>query len=724
DTDETFELYSVPIGGGTVTKLNGSLVSGGNVTEFKIAANGSRVVYLADQDTDGVFELYSVPLSGGTVTKLNGTLTAGGNVVQFLISGDSSRVVYLADQDTDETFELYSVPIGGGTVNKLNGTLVAGGDVSDFAISGNSARVVFRADKDTDDVFELYSVPLTGGTITKLHAALSGSQDVTQFSISANSSYVVYVADPTTPGTFEIYSVPLAGGTSVKLNGTLVAGGNVTDFKISPNSARVVYKADQDQDEVFELYTAPIAGGRPAMRVNTALATGRSIMSYMIALNSFRVLYIADQETAGVNELYGGLAYPLLDIYVRGDGSGSDSNSGTSWSAAYATLDKAYQSLTYIQELAPSQTPGPHRIYVQASTGGQKYDVVTMRQTSYTDRPYYCMHAEILGGWENVDTAPVQTGMSIVHDADGTINEAGIDWRNVAHRCWQWWDITRIVFTNVLRGVNLESGSGCDGGSVWLFASNIVVYAQQEGLRLEHLHGYSVGGTTVLFGTNITVTGGVGGPYHAIRIRGDYRGTRIGAINPPNVSAITSPGGAGVYMRARYNTTYDASFNNVVIYGCASNAVYMDAGDTGTWYPVRATFDNCTIADNGWAGGYDGVRMLSRTAGSWCKVYDSICADNAGHGVNLGESGYSVFTCYEGTNVFFNDTIMDEGTLQSFHPSTSTGDPLFAAEKSKPDPWYKLSSQFSPAYKSDSQGNNRGAYQINAIKQGTVFMLR
>ncbi len=68
------------------------------------------MVYLADQDTDNVFELYSVPIGGPATAgiKLNGTLVAGGDVSPgFQISPDSGRVLYIADQDTDNVFELY-----------------------------------------------------------------------------------------------------------------------------------------------------------------------------------------------------------------------------------------------------------------------------------------------------------------------------------------------------------------------------------------------------------------------------------------------------------------------------------------------------------------------------------------------------------------------------------------------------------------------------------------
>ncbi len=98
--------------------------------DFAISPDSARVVYLADQETDALNELWSVPLSGGTGTKLNRTLVAGGDVQDFLISPDSDSVVYGADQDADTVDELLAVSITGGTVLDLNDPLVPGGEAS------------------------------------------------------------------------------------------------------------------------------------------------------------------------------------------------------------------------------------------------------------------------------------------------------------------------------------------------------------------------------------------------------------------------------------------------------------------------------------------------------------------------------------------------------------------------------------------------------------------
>jgi Tol biopolymer transport system component len=261
-TDEIIELFSVPIGGGAATVLNGSLVAGGDVLteDFRLTGDGQRVVYCADQQTDNVLELYSVPIAGGGVTKLNGALVAGGNVDQFFfrIAANSQRVVYRADQETNNRWELFSVPILGGAVTKLNGVLVADGDVDSYEISANSLRVVYTADQQT--VRELYSVSIAGGAVTKLNGVLVAGGNVGGKKISPDSQRVVYAADQQTDSVYELFSVPILGGAITRLNDPLVAGGDVRSFKISDDSEWVVYLADQELAGVPTGHRAPIAG--------------------------------------------------------------------------------------------------------------------------------------------------------------------------------------------------------------------------------------------------------------------------------------------------------------------------------------------------------------------------------------------------------------------------------------------------------------------------------
>ena len=82
DDPQALDLYSVPVDGSApAVRLNPPLVAGGNVEWPPLfSPDSSRVVYVADQDVDGMLELYSVPLAGGTVVKLNAPLIPAGDV--------------------------------------------------------------------------------------------------------------------------------------------------------------------------------------------------------------------------------------------------------------------------------------------------------------------------------------------------------------------------------------------------------------------------------------------------------------------------------------------------------------------------------------------------------------------------------------------------------------------------------------------------------------------
>lgn len=329
DTAGVPELYSVPILGGTATKLNAALVSGGIVEyDFRSSPDSSRVVYRADQDVDDDTELYSVPIAGGLATRLNDTLTTDGSrgdVGQFSISEDSSRVVYLADQDSDEVFEVYSVPLTGGSVSKLNAPLVADGDCQDFEISPNSSRVVYRADQVADEVFELFGVPLAGGAVTQLNGALVFGGSCVEYDISADSSRVVYLADQNTDEVPEIFSVALTGGAVTQLNATPVAGGALEAFEISADSSTVVYWGDQNVDEIVELFSVPIAGGG-ATKISGSPVPGVYVGEVAISPDSSRVVFESDRSTTeDLTNLYcvpigGGPLVQLNEPLLGGDG--------------------------------------------------------------------------------------------------------------------------------------------------------------------------------------------------------------------------------------------------------------------------------------------------------------------------------------------------------------------------------------------------------------------
>lgn len=276
-------LYSVPAQGGPATRLTPPLVDGGRINFFNfdryrmISPDGIRVVYTADQDTDDQVELYSVPIEGGTVTRLNSALLPG-QVVDSLheISADGSTVVYQTFSESEPN-ELFSVPTAGGPVTRLNAPLPSTDEVLSFQLSHDGSFVVYttfprgaiapRPSKasvspkgDSSPPNGLFSTPINGGPVQTLATGFDEGSGLNDFSISPDNQLVLYTADQDTPGIVELYRIPLLGGSAEKLNAPMVSGGNIFSFEIAPDSNTVVYRGDQDTDDVIEIFSVTNVG--------------------------------------------------------------------------------------------------------------------------------------------------------------------------------------------------------------------------------------------------------------------------------------------------------------------------------------------------------------------------------------------------------------------------------------------------------------------------------
>jgi Tol biopolymer transport system component len=172
----------------------------------RIAPDSSRVLYVADQDTDEVFELYSVPIGGGAAVRLGPAMHAGGDVFTSSFNGpphrayaftpDSARVLLVVDAEQDEVLELYSTPADGSTpAVKLNGALQPQGDVISYAITADSTGVVYRADERDEGLFELFLVPADGSrTPIRLNPPMAKPGCTNFFQLTPDSLSVLYEA--------------------------------------------------------------------------------------------------------------------------------------------------------------------------------------------------------------------------------------------------------------------------------------------------------------------------------------------------------------------------------------------------------------------------------------------------------------------------------------------------------------------------------------------------
>lgn len=320
DTEATGErdIYRVPVAGGPAVRLNDVLPAGKTVALYRMSPDGSLVVYLSNHE-GGANQLYAAPLFGGTPYKLNDPLPAGGSVSNFAIGPDSEQIVFIADQDSPTVNELYGVDLKNPLADaiKLNPPLVPGGDVQyyDLTFSPNGSRVAYFADQEINDHYELYTVALTGGAAKKVHLPLAGGFSPGSchlddcFEFTPDGSHIVYIAEQDTAGVHEIYSTHLKLGQHTKLNGPMVAGGDIYSFEISPDGQTVVYYGDQINVSDEEVFSVPLVGGTPA-KLNSALAGSGYVVSYKISPDGQRVVYVATQQSAGVTEIY---SVPIKD---------------------------------------------------------------------------------------------------------------------------------------------------------------------------------------------------------------------------------------------------------------------------------------------------------------------------------------------------------------------------------------------------------------------------
>jgi len=310
DRTDCVEIYCVGLDGSGLRKLNGPLVAGSSVVNFGVSPLSDRVLYVADALEDEVFELFGVTLAGSNAVRLNAAPVQGGDVVvspgytqqqPFAVSPDGSRVVYIADQNTDGVYELYSAPVAGGRPPvKLSGAMTEGGNVASFAIDAASGRVVYMADQDELGMSELYSVPLAGGEAVKLNPPPMGRGEVFWYMLAPDGERVVFTSGRTEDLLFQLFSVNTAGGGLISLDAWLPARSWTLDFDLSPDGRRVIYRAGQAMDYLLDLYGVPTDGGT-LLRLTGAMAEGEFPQAY--EASGDRVVFLAG-TAGGVLHLY------------------------------------------------------------------------------------------------------------------------------------------------------------------------------------------------------------------------------------------------------------------------------------------------------------------------------------------------------------------------------------------------------------------------------------
>ncbi len=234
-------FYGVQISGGTSTQLSADPVAGGGLSfvggkgpnaQMLITPDSSTMVYWARIDDADIHELYSVALGGSASTKLNGSIVTGGDVAALLsennsfsrgyaLSADGSRVYYFADQEADEELQLYSVPTVGGTALRLTTTPLKS-DIPPLLLeSFDSKNIIYLSDLDLDNAIEAHGARASGTPLVDnfLHQNIAsfftGTTDrQLKATLSGDAQTLVFLAkDQTAPNSLQLFAISGVGDT-------------------------------------------------------------------------------------------------------------------------------------------------------------------------------------------------------------------------------------------------------------------------------------------------------------------------------------------------------------------------------------------------------------------------------------------------------------------------------------------------------------------------------
>jgi Tol biopolymer transport system component len=329
------ELFAVPLDGSAAPeRLNGPMVSGGQVLEALPSSSTSHAVYRAHQNHYAAPELFSVAVSGGAVRRLSPPMPLGAPsgiselfpfIHSFEVSPDGTRAVYDAREGSSAIYDLHGVATdGGGGSTRMHGPLGADRGIREYRVSPDGTRVVYELERDYPFPYpftvELYSARIDEhGTSVRLDdGPLAGNVPSDDFfylvdsaTFTPDSTHVVYVGTNGASGDVELFLVPSDGSAQPVALHPGAAPGDDVDFTLSSDGDWVVYSRLESTHE--ELFRVPLDGHLPPARLHAPYAGGQNLGGdatsstpylWTISPDSTRVVYISDQDTEAVTELY------------------------------------------------------------------------------------------------------------------------------------------------------------------------------------------------------------------------------------------------------------------------------------------------------------------------------------------------------------------------------------------------------------------------------------
>lgn len=319
-TDNEFNLYAINVVNGAQTKLNGTMVAGGDVRDFKISADSSTVVFRMDKDVDEAINLYAVNINGTNLRRLSPAMAAGQAVqADYTISPDSKWVVY-RENKTFSTggMALAVASLVTGEVIDLTGSTFNGMTMIGL-FSPNSRYVAYRTDRAMATCLELYVYDLQARTDSRVTVPCSATtMDLGSFVWSGDSTKIAF-SQSLVSTRFDLHVANPDGSNVVRLTTATVTrnglyqGYNDTAMIFTPDGQKVIYQADMSGitpavtgEMKFDLYSTKADGTGSPVKLTTQSVPSviRNYQALQVSPQGDRVAYISDMEVDGKYEMY------------------------------------------------------------------------------------------------------------------------------------------------------------------------------------------------------------------------------------------------------------------------------------------------------------------------------------------------------------------------------------------------------------------------------------
>lgn len=309
------EIFKTNDDGSATSKIFGAESAFGDVFDFQISPDKTKVAFRADNGGGGLdkIKLYVASLLTGLpayqVSVTNEASSFG--VPAYKWSPDSSRLAYASDPVTPNLYELITVLADGTgniSVSAPNPTRLGLFSFTSFEWSPDSQQLAYMADEGALGVFELYTTTFDGRIRTKVSHDISGGGNILSgFQWSPDGSRLAYRGD-TGDAIDKLFTVLPDGTDLLNVSFPLVSGGEVLSFKWAPDGSHIAYRADKVIDQKTELFTiAP--DGTGVVKVSGVLISGGSVTpDYEWSADSSHLAYLAEKEIGGRIELFSVLA--------------------------------------------------------------------------------------------------------------------------------------------------------------------------------------------------------------------------------------------------------------------------------------------------------------------------------------------------------------------------------------------------------------------------------